>query len=87
MTSLPPGMTAMQVLKEKHDEITKMNLNLGISTKPLETIANTINSIINPPPTMPSTAPPAVVTTVAQQQPPLPKKTYKRMPKNTVSNS
>ena len=83
MTALPPGMSAMQVLKEKHDEITKMNLNLGISGKPIDSIANTILDSSLP---MPNKSAVATSTTI-QQQPPLPKKTYKRMPKNIVSNS
>ncbi len=85
MTALPPGMSALQVLKEKHDEITKMNLNLGISGKSIESIANTVGNFLQMPPTSASApvAAPVAASAPASTQAPLPKKTYKRQPKNT----
>ena len=97
MTALPPGISAMQVLKEKHEEITRMNLNLNINPNSainnisniMEKYLSNVNDKIPEKPTTPASLPNKApsTTTVVQQQPPLPKKTYKRMPKNTVSNS
>ncbi len=90
MTALPPGMSALQVLKEKHDEIFKMNLNLEISGKSIESIANTVGSFLNAqaaPVAAPMVAPVAASTPTQATQATLPKKTYKRQPKNTLSTS
>lgn len=86
--TLPPGLSAMQILKEKHDEMAKMNISLKMDSA-INTLTKTMEGFlapaVAPAPAVALAPAPAPVTIPVQEQTQPPKKTYKKYSKNTSS--